>query len=124
APAVSPDGKLIGFTSEEGSGANVTTLWVVVPFDGGAPLYNFKADPRRDSGIRFSPDGNSLTYTVTEHGVSNIWSQPLSGGPPKAVTDFKSDQIFDFAWSRDGKSLALSRGQLSRDVVLLTDTTK
>jgi Tol biopolymer transport system component len=124
APAVSPDGKLIGFTSEEGSGANVTALWVVVPFDGGGPLYTLKADPRRDSGIRFSPDGKSLTYAVTEHGVSNIWAQPLSGGPPKPLTDFKSDEIFDFAWSRDGKSLALSRGHQSRDVVLLTDTTK
>jgi hypothetical protein len=47
----------------------------------------------------------------------------FQGGPPKQLTDFKSDSIFDFAWSRDGKWLALSHGRISRDVVLLTDTT-
>ena len=115
---------MIAFGSVEGLGVNATAVWVVVPSDGGEPLYTLKSDPRRDSGVRFTPDGKSLSYTVTEHGISNIWAQPLSGGPPKQVTDFKTDQIFDFAWSRDGKSLALSRGHQSRDVVLLTDTTK
>jgi hypothetical protein len=56
--------------------------------------------------------------------VSNLWAAPLTGGQTKPLTDFKSDRIFDFVWSRDGKSLALSRGRTSRDVVLLTDTGK
>jgi hypothetical protein len=38
------------------------------------------------------------------------------------LRQFKPDSIFDFAWSRDGKWLALDRGRISRDVVLLTDT--
>ncbi len=120
--AVSPDGKMIAFKGQEGSGANVRALWVVVPSSGGAALYTLSADPRSGNRLRFTPDGKSLAYTVEEQGVSNLWTMPLQGGPPKQLTDFKSDQIFDFAWSRDGKSLALARGQVSRDVVLLTDT--
>jgi len=120
--AISPDGKMIAFLGEEGSGANARPVWLVIPSSGGPPLYTLNPDPRRGVRIRFTPDSKSLAYSVDEHGVSNIWTMPLAGGPPKQLTDFKSDQIFDFAWSRDGKSLALSRGQESKDVVLLTDT--
>jgi eukaryotic-like serine/threonine-protein kinase len=121
---VSPDGKMIAFLGEEGSGTNARAVWLVVPSSGGAPLYTLNADPRRGDRLRFTPDGKSLAYAVDQHGISNIWAIPLAGGPPKQLTDFKSDGIFDFAWSRDGKSMALSRGQVSRDVVLLTDTTR
>jgi Tol biopolymer transport system component len=73
--------------------------------------------------IRFTPDGQALAFAGRDaHGVANVWVQPLNGSAPRALTNFKLDTLFDFAWSRDGKQLALSRGQTSRDVVLLTDT--
>jgi hypothetical protein len=53
--------------------------------------------------------------------VSNIWIQPTDGSPPRQLTDFKSDRIFSFDWSHDGKWLALSRGPEQRDVVLMSD---
>jgi len=124
APAVSPDGKMVAFNSLKTTGPNLQPLWVVVPSDGGAPLYTLNADLRPSTRLRFTPDGKSLSYIVNEHGVSNLWAVPLTGGEPKQLTDFKSDLIFDYAWSRDGKQLALSRGQVSRDVVLMTDTTR
>jgi hypothetical protein len=37
------------------------------------------------------------------------------------LTDFKTDQTFSFAWSRDGKLLALARGTQTSDVVMITD---
>ena len=49
-------------------------------------------------------------------GVSNIWLQPLAGGEPKQLTNFKSDLIFSFDWSRD-RQLACSRGIVTSDVV-------
>ena len=51
----------------------------------------------------------------------NVWAQPIGGGPPRQLTDFKSDQTFYFDWSRDGKQLALARGTQTSDVVLITD---
>jgi len=123
-PEVSPDGTMVAFKSISGTGANQRSLWIVVPSSGGAPLYTLNADPRPSRRMRFTPDGKSLSYAVNEHGIGNLWAMPLAGGEPKQLTDFKSDQIFDYAWSRDGKHLALSRGQVSQDVVMLTDTTK
>jgi hypothetical protein len=35
------------------------------------------------------------------------------------MTDFKSDLILDFAWSADGRRIALARGRPSSDVVLI-----
>ena len=63
-----------------------------------------------------------LTSGFEQASGPNLWSQPLDGGPPKQVTDFKSDEIFSFAWSRDGKQLALARGVETGDVVLITDS--
>ncbi|HEY0083212.1 MAG TPA: protein kinase [Pyrinomonadaceae bacterium] len=45
----------------------------------------------------------------------------LDGGPPRQLTDFKTDQTFSFDWSRDGKLLALARGTQTSDVVMITD---
>jgi Tol biopolymer transport system component len=121
---VSADGKLVAFLTTEGTVPNFRSLWLVIPSTGGDPVYSLTADVRATRRFRFTPDGKALSYVVNERGVSNIWAMPLAGGAPTQLTDFKSDQIFDFAWSRDGKQLALSRGQVSSDVVLLTDTSK
>jgi Tol biopolymer transport system component len=53
--------------------------------------------------------------------VSNIWSQPLNGGKPVQLTNFTTGRIFNFDWSRDGKWLALARGSMTNDVVLISD---
>jgi hypothetical protein len=69
----------------------------------------------------FEVEARALTYIVTKNGVSDIWAQPIDGGPPKQLTDFTSDMIFSYAWSRDGKKLALARGSKTSDVVLISD---
>jgi len=50
--------------------------------------------------------------------VSNIWEQPVAGGPSKAITHFTSEKIFWFDWSPDGR-LAFSRGMQMTDAVLI-----
>jgi hypothetical protein len=62
-----------------------------------------------------------LIYLDNKAGVSNLWSQPVDGGAARQLTDFKSDLIFSFDWSRDGKLLACSRGITTTDVVLIND---
>ena len=71
--------------------------------------------------FRWSPDSRSLIFAKTAGGVSNLWQQPVDSGAPKQITDFKSEQIWNFAFSRDGKQLALARGGTIRDVVLISD---
>jgi len=48
-----------------------------------------------------------VAYPVYRDGVSNIWAQPFDGGPAKQLTHFRDGVIFDFAWSRDGKTTRL-----------------
>jgi serine/threonine protein kinase len=69
--------------------------------------------------LRFTPDGQSITYVDNHDGTSNIWSAPTEGGTPRKLTNFTSQDIFDFAWSRDGKQLVLSRGTQYSDAVLI-----
>ena len=75
----------------------------------------------RDHPLVWSPDGRAVSYIDTRGDVSNIWLQPVDGSTPKQMTDFKSDRIFSFDWSRDGKWLTYSRGTEERDVVLISD---
>jgi Tol biopolymer transport system component len=117
-PAVSPDGKWIACNRlDEASGQ-----WqiAVMPIEGeAAPRIFDVPSPNIFRALRWTPDGRSVAYPVTVGNVSNIWSQPLDGGPPRRLTNFKDQLIFDFAWSRDGKQLALSRGLVNSDVVVI-----
>jgi len=117
-PAVSPDGKWIACNHlDEASGQ-----WqiAVMPIDGeAAPRIFDVPSPNIFRALRWTPDGRSVAYPVTVGNVSNIWSQPLDGGSPRRLTNFKDQLIFDFAWSRDGKQLALSRGLVNSDVVVI-----
>ena len=70
---------------------------------------------------QWSPDGKSFQVIFTQNGASNIWEQPLAGGPPHPVTNFTSGRIFGFAWSRDGKNLYIARGEIQNDVVLISN---
>jgi Tol biopolymer transport system component len=57
---------------------------------------------------------------ITRNRATNIWLQPLAGGPPKQITNFLNGDMFAYAWSSDGKRLALSRGERKTDVVMMS----
>jgi hypothetical protein len=62
-----------------------------------------------------------LQYLLTKGDVTNIWDQPLPGGPPHQVTKFTAGRIFDLNWTANGKQLLLSRSEVTSDVVLLSN---
>lgn len=122
-PSVSPDGKLLSYLFPEGDDPlGPPNHIAVMPIDGGEPIKTFKFEIARQNSpySEWSADGKSILYAVTGN-VSNIWSQPLDGGAPKQVTDFKDSLMTGFAWSRDGKKLATTRGNLLRDAVLISE---
>ncbi|HET9308718.1 MAG TPA: protein kinase [Candidatus Sulfotelmatobacter sp.] len=125
-PDVSPDGKWIASTIEPERGK---PKFMMIPFHGGPPTKSLSvanvapADWGRKE-VLWSRDGQELTYVDTRNGVSNLWAQPVSGGPPHPLTNFKSGKIFRFAWSPDGKRAALACGNQTSDVVLLRDQGK
>jgi eukaryotic-like serine/threonine-protein kinase len=122
APAVSPDGKLLAYCYRDDQPDAVWRVAVTL-FAGGEVVRTFDAPA---TGIQFetlkwTPDGRSLAYVSTATGLSNIWTQPLNGGPPRQLTNFKSNQIWHFAWSPDARQLALARGAINEDVVLISN---
>jgi eukaryotic-like serine/threonine-protein kinase len=120
APVISPDGKFIACNHREQ--ANSPWKIAVLPSDGGAPLKVFDISSNNiGRRIRWTPDGRALTYNENQEGVTNLWIQPVDGGPPKRLTNFTDGQIRSFAWSRDGKQLAISRGEYTNDVVLISN---
>lgn len=119
-PNVSPDGKYIAFVKMHETHKRMVVA--LMPFAGGEPVKVFAQMPVPEHLLlRWSPDGRALHYIFTVDGIANIWSQPIDGGNPVQITHFKSDSIFRFAWSRDGKHLALDRGITISDVVLIND---
>jgi eukaryotic-like serine/threonine-protein kinase len=73
-------------------------------------------------GPKFSPDGRAIAYMIEDKGILNLWMQPFDGSPGHQMTNFASERINDFRWSRDGKTVAVAREYDTSDVVLLRDT--
>jgi serine/threonine protein kinase len=69
--------------------------------------------------LRWTADGKNLSFINDENGFANVWLLPLNGDKPRRITNFNDNFIFSFAWSNDGKQLAVSRGTLTSDAVLL-----
>lgn len=118
-PVFSPDGKLVACSYNDGN-------WkvAVIPSEGGPPtkLFDIPTPYLFEPGAQWSSDGRALIFHVKRDGISNLWGQPLDGAPPKQLTDFKSEEVFSFATSRDGRLLALARGVDTGDVVLITES--
>jgi serine/threonine protein kinase/Tol biopolymer transport system component len=116
---ISPDGKWIAISYQELTPAPIAKL-EVIPAAGGPPV-NVFVRPIGATTLHWSPDQKSVQYLLTRQGATNVWEQPLAGGPPRPVTDFTSGHIFDFAWSRDGKRLLLAKGEETSDVLLVSN---
>jgi tricorn protease len=122
--AVSPDGKTIAFVLRRGGDPNRIAL---VSFDGGGIIKTFDARLEtypfsNNQNLQWTRDGRAIYYIALNNGVSNIWRQPIDGSPPVQITKFETGRIFNFAYSPSGKRLALSRGSLNSDVVLIRDS--
>jgi Tol biopolymer transport system component len=118
-PVVSPDGKQIACLYFED--ANAPPKIALLPFAGGPPSRVLPlANGNPDTRLRWMPDGSAIVYGIRRNGVTNLWAQPVDGSPPRQITNFPSDRIFAFDFSRDGKQVALARGTLTNDVVLIS----
>ena len=92
----------------------------VFPASGG-PIPRVFDVPGGTNRVRWSGTGTSLQYLATHDGVTNIWEQSLTGEKAKQLTRFTSGHIFDFSWSPDQHRLLLARGDVTSDVVLLSN---
>jgi Tol biopolymer transport system component len=121
----SPTGRMILYQTEpvaEGADRNRPDRWEVISSSDRKLLFAFDVTGDQTIGMmtKWAPDESGIDYVVTRNGVSNIWRQPLTGGPPVQITHFSAQRIFSFAWSPDGKWLSLALGAQRSDVVVMS----
>jgi Tol biopolymer transport system component/DNA-binding winged helix-turn-helix (wHTH) protein len=117
-PMASPDGKLIACLYREETSSPIKVA--LLPSAGGAPLQTLNLPNTHPwPSVRWRPDGRALSYLDPKDNSRDIWIFPLNGRTPGKLTDFQGEQIFAYSWSRDGRYLALARGTISRNVVML-----
>jgi Tol biopolymer transport system component len=110
--APSPDGLFVAghYQTERGERIMVVSL-------AGDPPRRFETVP---ANATWTPDSRSLLFYQGRAGVGNLFRQPLAGGAAAPLTGFTSEQVFTYALSPDQKSLAVVRGRVSSDVVLVS----
>jgi DNA-binding winged helix-turn-helix (wHTH) protein/Tol biopolymer transport system component len=74
--------------------------------------------------FRFSPDSKAIEFISDLDSGTQLMRQSFAESEPNPILSMPKDRIFNFAWSKNGKQLAISRGQQYRDAVLLSEFDK
>jgi Tol biopolymer transport system component len=120
-PFPSMDGRHVAFAAP---GKDGKVFLAVVSADHGA----LEAQPtipdtldHTSNAVAWVPDNRSMALSDIRTGTPNIWSLPVLGNAPeRQLTHFTSGQVWAFHYTRDGKSVAMARGNNQSDVVLFT----
>ena len=109
---VSPDGQRILFPSFDDQGAPVVAVCDL------PTCASRRTFPPLQT--QWTPDSQGVAY-VDPQMPWDLWAQPLAGGPPRKLTLFTDDgtRIVDYAWSSDGRRLAVARYSQANNIVLL-----
>jgi len=119
---VSPlDGTIAYRQVDVGHKKGSSKIAVISP-NGGDILRAVEMPPTAQAIFRWTPDGRAIAFQDSRSGGSNLWAVPLDGkSEAKPLTDFKGEAMdFSFAWSPDGKQLAVIRYNRVTDTVLIT----
>jgi len=119
-PQISPDGKFIVCLSPEQNNVGKKSMITVISVAEKEIVKQFE-NPFKPADLAFSwrADGKAFSYKLTQNGVSNIWLQNLEENSPKQITNFSTDEIFRFAWSKTDNRLAFEKGTIINEVILI-----
>lgn len=83
-------------------------IWLA-PWDGSGPRQLTSRKGESESNPKFSPDGKKIGFLSSradEKDLSKLWILPMAGGEAAPLEGIEGS-VEDFAWSPDGKYLAL-----------------
>ncbi len=123
--SISPDGKFLAFhnITERPAGEAAGHIYQIVVMSTEDPQkLVFTTIERSKLEVYWTPDGKALEYISYTHEGGKIWRLGIEpNAVPKQMAVFPKERLFFLDWSRDGKRLALSRGQQLHDAVLVTN---
>jgi len=94
------DGKIYFVMQENLYALNVATQSI-------SAVIKLDTSKLQDRGVAISPNEESVAYTDSSDGQSDIWIVPTRGGPPVRVTNDKA-QDSNPVWTPDGQSILYS----------------
>jgi len=121
-PKVSPDGQRIAFYYRSDAKAPWQIAIMQPETDKVSQLIDLPKTVSLSSQFSWSPDGTALILIDSRDVLNNLWRYPLDGKPPEQITRFVDDpfnRIVNFAYSPDGRQIALTRGRRISDAVSL-----
>lgn len=112
-PDISPDGTSIAYvveTTDTAEDKSSTHIWAV-NWDGSASRQLTSRDGESESSPLYSPDGSQLAFLSSrgedgDDALTRLWLLPLGGGEARPIEGI-AGSVSSFAWSPDGKRLAL-----------------
>jgi len=124
-PPISPDGQTIAYGKTEGQGPSARSKVLIQRLDNGKVTEEINLATQYEwQKLAWAPDGQGLTLVhSTTPSVENLYMVPLNGGSEVQLTHFDSEPgiIAAYAWSSDGKKLAISRARYNdSDVVMFS----
>jgi serine/threonine protein kinase/WD40 repeat protein len=124
-PEVSPDGTHLLFRMTEGGGATRRN-WLALMRIADGQIVKRWPEPAGISRMLWHPDGKAFVYTLTRQNVRDLWLQPLDSDAPREYVKLTTpnDFVEGFAFSPDGRYLAVVHGVINQDVVLFTNFRK
>ena len=115
-PAISRDGRYVAFSIRR---REQKLLYVMQSDGANARVVADSLDLQ--GNLEWSPDGQSITTAVTDHGSPHLWRIPVDGRSP---TTFVSDYSVDPTWSPDGRFVVYSGPDIGSTFSLKAVTTE
>lgn len=115
--SVSPDEKMIAFGANDPDTSK--EMIYVKSLETGSIIKSIPGSS--DKTLIWTRDSKAILFNAKVNSSGEIMMLPLDAAEAKPLTDFRSDHIFWFDVSRDGKAYATVRGKQPNDIVMIRE---